>query len=107
MSIWNRLNSKIQKHGILPSIWLAVRFILRKTIGLDWNKIIILERLMEEPIQQINPKIQVKITRATEDDLNRLKTIVDETKYHIFHDRLKKGRICFIALDDDKIIALK
>src|SRR3989304_1955227 len=67
----NRLYSLIRKHGILNFTRLAFRYALMKTIGLDWQRFILLERSLAEPIQEVVPRIKVTIRQATEDDLDR------------------------------------
>ncbi len=101
----NRLYSLIRKYGILNFTWLAFRYILRKTIGLNWGENILLERSLAEPIQEIVPKTKVRIEQATEDDLDKFKDIVDENRYNLFQQRFRTGRICFMALDGEKAVA--
>lgn len=105
MTIWKRLNTLIRAHGIFNLTWLVFRYILRKTIGFHWGSEILLERSLEEPIQEIIPRIKVSIEQATEDDLDKFKGIVDKNKYNHFQQRFKKGRICFVALDEHKVVA--
>jgi ribosomal protein S18 acetylase RimI-like enzyme len=101
----SRLYSLIKKYGILKLTWLAFRHALRKTMGLNWWREILLERLLEEPIQEIVPKIKVRIEQATKNDLDKFKGIVDKKNYNRFQQRFKKGRICLMALDGDKVAA--
>jgi GNAT superfamily N-acetyltransferase len=105
MSLLGRLRLKIKQEGIFSSIWLTIRFVLRKIIGLDWNTAVKLERLLEEPIQEIPTKTKVRILQANENNLEGLKGIVDKEKGLVFQERFNRGKICFIALDDNKVIA--
>jgi RimJ/RimL family protein N-acetyltransferase len=105
MSKRNRLNSLIKQNGIWHSTWLVIRYILCKLIGLDWQGTILFERSLAEPIQEVIPKIKVSIKQATIDDLEKFKDIVDSEKYHRFQQRFKKGNICFMVLDGDKVVA--
>ena len=102
---WNRLSSIIRKHGILKFTWLVFRHVLRKTIRLDWESAIIIEGSLEEPVKEFVPKIEVRIEQATEDNLDKLKGIITKNDYNIFKERFRKGRICFVALDGEKIVA--
>lgn len=101
--IQNKAFSLLKQHGILKFTWLVFRYFLRKTIRLDWLKIYILERSLKEPIQEITPKIKVKIDQVMEDDIYKLKDIVYEDKYRRFQERFRKGRVCFAALDGERI----
>ena len=85
--------------------WKASRFILRKSMGLDWRREIIAERSLEEPIEEIEPRIKVTIRQATENDLGEFKGIVSESKLKLFKERFEKGRICFIALDGERAVS--
>ncbi|GAI66405.1 unnamed protein product [marine sediment metagenome] len=55
------------------------------------------------PIKEIETKIKVTIRAAVEDDLDKFKEIVNERKFQLFRKRFKKDKICFIALDQEKI----
>ena len=94
---------QIKNYGIATSAIRALGFILRKTIGFIWGTEIIYEYLLEMPIKKIEPKIKVTIRAATEDDLDKFKGIVNERKIKLFKKRFKKDRICFMALDQEKI----
>jgi len=94
---------QIKNYGIVTSTIRALGFILRKTIGFIWGTEIIYEYLLEMPIKKIEPKIKVTIRAATEDDLDKFKGIVNERKIKLFKKRFKKDRICFMALDQEKI----
>ena len=94
---------QIKYYGIVTSTIRALGFILRKTIGFIWGTEIIYEYLLEMPIKKIEPKIKVTIRAATEDDLDKFKGIVNERKIKLFKKRFKKDRICFMALDQEKI----
>jgi|SRR5665648_214667 len=94
---------QIKNYGIVTSTIRALGFILRKTIGFIWGTEIIYEYLLEIPIKKIEPKIKVTIRAATEDDLDKFKGIVNERKIKLFKKRFKKDRICFMALDQEKI----
>ena len=94
---------QIKNYGIVTSTIRALGFILRKTIGFIWGTEIIYEYLLEMPIKKIEPKIKVTIRVATEDDLDKFKGIVNERKIKLFKKRFKKDRICFMALDQEKI----
>jgi len=76
---------------------------LRKTIGFIWGTEIIYEHLLEIPIEEIEPKIKVIIRAAVEEDIDKFKEIVNERKIKLFRERFKKNKICFIALDQEKI----
>jgi len=94
---------QIKNYGIVTSTIRALGFILRKTIGFIWGTEIIYEYLLEMPIKKIEPKIKVTVRAATEDDLDKFKGIVNERKIKLFKKRFKKDRICFMALDQEKI----
>jgi len=96
---------QIRRDGIISFVWKASRFILRKSMGLDWKREIIAERSLGEPIEEIEPKIKVTIRQATENDLDKFKGIVSESKLELFKERFEKGRICFIALDGERVIS--
>lgn len=95
---------QIKKDGIIAFSIRVLKFILRRSIGLDWRSEIIAERSLEEPIQEIEPRIEVTIRIATEDDLDKFKGIVNERKFELFEERFKKGRVCFVALFQGKIV---
>ena len=76
---------------------------MRKTIGFIWGTEIIYEYLLKTPIEEIEPKIKFTIRAAVEDDLDKFKGIVNERKIKLFRKRFKKDRICFVALDQEKI----
>jgi len=101
----NSLNSLINQYGILPAAWLIIRYVLRKILRIDWQRTILFERLLADPIQEVVPKIKVNIERATVEDLEKLKGMVDEAKYNRFRQRFDRGNICFVARDGDKIAA--
>ncbi len=94
---------QIKNYGIVTSTIRALGVILRKTIGFIWGTEIIYEHLLEMPIKKIEPKIKVTIRAATEDDLDKFKGIVNERKIKLFKKRFKEDRICFMALDQEKI----
>ena len=94
---------QIKNDGIVTFTIKALKLILRKTIGFIWGTEIIYECLLKMPIEEIEPKIKVTIRAAVEDDLDKFKGIVNERKIKIFRKRFKKDRICFIALDQEKI----
>ena len=95
---------KIKTDGIIVFLIKTLRLILRKLLGIDWISEILFERSLEEPIQERNPRIKVTIREATEDDLDKFKGIVTETKFELFRKRFKKdGSICLIALDRERI----
>jgi hypothetical protein len=101
---WDKAKALVKENGILKSTWLIFRYILRKTIGLDWEQVFILVRLLKEPIQEITPKINVKIRQVTEVDIDKFKNIIDDQQYQDFQKRFKKGRICFAALNGEGIV---
>ena len=94
---------QIKDYGIVTSTIRALGVILRKTIGFIWGTEIICECLLEMPIKKIEPKIKVTIRAATEDDLDKFNGIVNERKIKLFKKRFKEDRICFMALDQEKI----
>lgn len=94
---------QIRGDGILNFARKALRFLLRKTIGLDWRTWIIVERSLEDPLEEIEPRIEVTIRQARSSDLDKFKRLVNEEKLVVLRERFKKGRTCFIALDGDKI----
>jgi predicted GNAT family acetyltransferase len=94
---------QIKNDGIVTFTIKALKLILRKTIGFIWGTEIIYEYLLKMPIEEIEPKIKVTIRAAVEDDLDKFKGIVNERKIKLFRKRFKKDRICFIALDQEKI----
>lgn len=96
---------QIRRDGIIRFAGKASRFILRKSMDLDWRWEIIAERSLEEPIEEIEPRIKVTIRQATENDLDKFKGIVSESKLELFKERFEKGRICFIALDGEKAVS--
>ena len=85
--------------------WKALRFILRKSMGIDWRREILAERSLEEPIEEFKPKIKVTIRQATDNDLDKFKGIVSESKLELFKERFEEGRICLIALDGERVIS--
>lgn len=95
---------RIKKDGIVTFTKKGLRFLLRKSIGLDWRSEIIAERLLKEQIQEIEPRIQVTIRKAAENDLNKFKGIVNERKLEFFRERFRKGRVCFVAVFQEKIV---
>jgi hypothetical protein len=97
--------SLVKQHGIFKFTWLAFRFILRKAIGIDWWTDIILERSMAEPIKEVVPRIPVVFRQVKENELGIFKGIVTEQEYQRFQQKFRRGRLCFIALDGDKIAA--
>jgi hypothetical protein len=105
MTTKDKAKSLIKEQGTLKFSWLALRYILRRTIGLDWWKEILLERSLAEPIKEVVPKIQVLIRQGTENDLDKFKGIVSKKDYKRFQQRFQKGRICFVALDGEKVAA--
>lgn len=94
---------RARREGIIAFSTRALRFILRRSIGLDWRSAIITERSLEEPIRKIEPRIEVTIRKAIQGDIVKFKGIVDERKLELFKKMFKKNRICFIALDHKKI----
>jgi ribosomal protein S18 acetylase RimI-like enzyme len=106
---WERLvkrrNSLVKEYGTVRSTWLVIRYLMRKTLWIDWQKVIIFERSLAEPIQEVIPKVPVSIKQSTIDDMGKLASIVDKDKYFRFQQRFKQGKICFIALDKDKVVA--
>jgi ribosomal protein S18 acetylase RimI-like enzyme len=78
---------------------------MRKTLRIDWRKAIIFERSLVEPFQEVIPKANVTIRRATIDDMDKFVGLVDKDKYFRFQQRFKQGKICFIVLDGDKVVA--
>ena len=94
---------QIKNDGIVTFTIKALKLILRKTIGFIWGTEIIYEYSLKMPIEEIEPKIKVTIRTAVEDDLDKFKGIVNERKIKLFRERFKKDRICFIALDQEKI----
>lgn len=94
---------QIKNDGIVTFTIKALKLILRKTIGFIWGTEIIYECLLKMPIEEIEPKIKVTIRAAVEDDLDKFKGMVNERKIKLFRKRFKKDRICFIALDQEKI----
>jgi hypothetical protein len=97
--------SLIKQRGILKFTWLGFRYILRKTLWIDWRTCTYFKRSLDKPILDIVPKIPVEIRQATVEDLPKLKEIVDEAKYDRFKRRFQEGNICFIALDKEKIVS--
>lgn len=97
------LFAQVRRDGIIAFSIRALRFVLRKSIGLDWRSDIIAERSLEKPIREVEPRIKVTIREATEDNLDKFKGIVNERKLELFRERFKKDRICFIALKQKKI----
>lgn len=94
---------QLRKGGVISFVRRALRFILRKSIGLDWRTGIIVERSLEKPIEEIETRISAIIRQATINDLDTLKGIVNDSKLELFKKRFKKGRICFIALDGERV----
>ena len=101
---WQKVKSLVKEYGILKSTWLIFRHILRRTIGLDWQRDFLLVRLLKEPIQEITPEISMKIVQVTEVDIDKLKDIINDQQYRHFQERFRKGRICFAALNGEKIV---
>jgi hypothetical protein len=56
-----------------------------------------------EPIQEVVPKIKVRIEQATKEDLPKFKEIMEEDKYDRFKQRFINGKICFMALNENKV----
>ena len=105
MLVWSSLHSSLRDKGPMKSAWLALRYALKKTIGLDWIKEIIVERALEEPVQTIVPAKDVVIKQANVDDIFKLNSLVNPQKYQLYQKRNDKGIVCFIALEGDKVIA--
>jgi len=106
---WKRLvkrrNSLVKEYGTVRFTSLVTRYMLRKTLRIDWKKAILFERSLAEPIQEVIPKVNVSIRQATIDDMDKFESIVDKDKFFRFQQRFKQGKICFIALDIDKVVA--
>ena len=103
-SIWQKALSHIKQRGIINFTFLIIRRLMRTILRIYWNKTIILERSLEEPIREITPKIPVQIMQVTKNDVKILRGIVDEGKYRRFEERFKKDRICFAALHEDEAV---
>ena len=103
MNRWKEFYSLTRRDGITKSSWLTLKFILRKTLGLHWQRNLILRRPLEKPIQEVTPKIEVKIRQAHEEDLILFKGVVDEETYVTLPQRFRDGHICFIALHVNSI----
>jgi hypothetical protein len=103
--LFKRRSSLAREYGPIHANWLTFRYILRRTLWIDWQKTILFERSLAEPIKEVIPKIKVNIRQATIDDLIKLKDMVDADKYARFQQRFDQGNICFLALDEDKVAA--
>jgi hypothetical protein len=90
--------------GYTTCAWTTCRRILRRVIGVDWKREILVERSLEDLIHIIEPQITVRIERATERDLSRFRDIVDDRKVEVFRERFKKGEVCQAAFDGDKVV---
>jgi hypothetical protein len=105
MKIANKASSLLKQHGILKFAWLVFRYILRKALGIDWWTDTLWERSLSDPLTEVIPKIQVKFRQATKNDIDKFKGIIDENILNDFQRRFKKNRICFLALDGEKVTA--
>jgi ribosomal protein S18 acetylase RimI-like enzyme len=107
--VWQRLlkrrNLLASEYGGKHANWLAFRYVLRKTLRIDWQTCTYFKRSLDEPIPEKSPKLEVEIRQATISDLPKLKEIVDEEKYDRFKRRFQKGKICFIAIYKEKVAA--
>jgi GNAT superfamily N-acetyltransferase len=103
--LFKRRSSLAKEYGVIHANWLTFRYVLRRTLSIDWQKTILFERSLAEPIKEVIPRIKVNIRQATIDDLVKLKDMVDTEKYTRFQQRLDQGNICFLALDEDKVAA--
>jgi RimJ/RimL family protein N-acetyltransferase len=74
-----------------------------KRLGFNWQTEILVEYLLNEKIQGIEPKIKVSIKEASVADLDKLKDIAEGNKLDIFKKRFERGEMCFIATSRDKI----
>lgn len=72
-------------------------------MGFNWQTEILAEYLLEENIQDVEPKIKVVIREAQGAGLDKFRNTTEEKKIKIFGERFNKGEICFIAEDQDKI----
>jgi len=93
---------RIKSKGIIGFTSQAFKFALGKA-GFAWRRGIIAECFLEEIAQEIKPSINVSIRLATKDDLIKFRGMVSRNKLETFKKRFEKGRVCFIALDKDKI----
>jgi GNAT superfamily N-acetyltransferase len=100
-----RRSSISKEYGTLRSDWLSFRYILRKTVRIDWRDTIVFERSLADPVQQVIPRINVNIRMATINDLDKLKRLVDQDKYVRFQERFEHGKVCFVVLVEDIIVA--
>ena len=93
----------IRREGFRKAFCIACRLALRKGLGIDRVRFIVAERLLDEPFEDIEPGIEAAIRRATADDLERLGRVVTESKLALFRQRFEAGRLCFVALDGEKV----
>jgi len=99
--------TQIREDGFRDFVSKALRFalfVLHKSTGFKWRSEIIAERSLDEPIHQIKPRISVTIRQATSEDLDKFNGIVNGSKLELLKKRFEiGGRVCFIALDKDKL----
>lgn len=104
---WMKHFHGIKQEGLFVFLWLSLRYILRHVFKVDWQKILVVERSLSEPIQEFVPKNGIVIKQFVKDNLYELKSIAekrDKNKYLRFRQRFEKGHICFVALDRDEVV---
>jgi GNAT superfamily N-acetyltransferase len=100
----NNPRSSAKNNGVFNFTWKALKFVLRKTLGLHWQNNIFFERPLNEPVPGIVPKIKVQIRKAIIDDHVKFKGMFNENKYKRLRERFTKGRLCFVAIDGEKVV---
>ena len=59
-------------------------------------------RSLDEPLPNAHPRIPTTMRLASESDLRRLRSIVLPSEYRHFARRLAHGRLCFLAIAEEK-----
>jgi hypothetical protein len=100
-----KISTLLSEHGIGESTWLGFRFLLRKIVGISWQRFIYFERPLDKAIAEITPKIPVRVGLATIDDMDKFKGMFDENKHNSLRQRFTKGQLCFSAQYGSRVVA--
>lgn len=96
--------SHAQQHHGWRSAWgQTAQFLL--LLFFEYHRGFLLRRSLRDPINIPKPEQDVTIRQATVDDSSLLETLVPPLRVKRFITKMQAGEICFIAIQDQRVIA--
>ncbi len=96
--IWRRGREILREEG-LRSLW----FLVLSDLG--YRRFLLLERWLDEPIPEIEPRVSLAFSRLRPDELDEYLRFHDEAPRSQLEERLARGDECFIARHEGRIVA--